>query len=68
MPLSYGPGAATDTPGRIRRHAKAAKTATSVAAIPYQVSAYCRWVLGRESRVWPPRGQPPGFGVASAST
>ena len=29
--------------------------------------AYCRWLLGRSSLVWPPRGQPPGISDFSAS-
>ena len=38
-----------------------------VSAMPNQVTAYCRWLFGRVSRVCPPRGQPPGLGLASAS-
>ena len=46
-----------------RRHNATPMTPASAAARPYQVTAYCRWLLGRSISVTPPTGKPPGLGV-----
>src|SRR3954468_11889079 len=53
---------------RTRPHAHVPNTPISVSARLNHVSAYCRWLLGSVRLVWPPFGQPPGVGAASAST
>ena len=47
--------------------AKTMKTTMSANARANQVMAYWRWLLGKDTRVLPPMGRPPGTGVASAS-